>query len=79
MNIVEQLTELVLQQPFHPFTVHVAGDRKHRIEHPDFIGFSPRKKTVVVWTQTDTAIFVNPNLISEVEEHQRKKNGRGKR
>jgi len=78
MNIVEQLATLVQRSPFQPFTIFVAGGRKHRIEHPDFLGFSPRKKTVVVWTAADTAILLNPMLISEVEEHTNRKNG-GKR
>ena len=75
MNIVDQLASLLESSPFHPFTIHVAGGRKHRIEHPDFAGFSPRRKTLIVWTPADTAIFVNPTLISEVEEHGAKKNG----
>ena len=79
MNIVEQLENLIQRQPFLPFTIYVAGGRKHRIEHPDFLGFSPRRRTVVVWTPTDTAIFVNPTLISEVEEHTSRKNGGRKR
>lgn len=79
MNIVEQLVDLAERQPFQPFTIHVAGGWKHRIEHPDFLGFSPRRKTVVVWTPLDTAIFVNPALISELEEHSGRKNGGSKR
>ena len=67
MNIVEQLEDLVEREPFAPFTILVAGGRQHRIEHPEFLGFSPRKKTVLIWTQHDTAILVNSMLISEVE------------
>ena len=73
MNIVDQLGELTERQPLQPFTIYVAGGRKHRISHPEDISFSPRKKTVVVWTETDVAIFLNPGLISEVEEHSRNK------
>ena len=69
MNIVEQIEALAHRHPFRPFTIRVAGGNKHRIKHPDFIGISPKKKTVVVWTEKDTAILVNPNLIAEVEEH----------
>jgi hypothetical protein len=71
MNIVDQLEELLRRQPFRTFTIHVAGGR-HRIDHAEFLGLSPRRKTVVIWTRRDTAIFVNPNLISEVEEHSTK-------
>ena len=73
MNIVNQLGELTDRQPFQPFTIYVAGGRKHRINHPEYISFSPRKKTVVVWTETDVAIFLNPCLISEVEQDSRNK------
>ena len=71
MNIVDQLEQLAHQEPFQPFTIRVAGGGKHRINHPEYLGFSPRKKTVLVWTETDVAIFINPTLISEVEEHAR--------
>lgn len=79
MNIVEQLENFVQRQPFQPFTVHVAGGGKHRIEHPDFLGFSPRGRTIIIWTHRDTAIFVNPALVCEVAEHNGRKTGRGER
>lgn len=71
MNIVDQLEELAHREPFRPFTIYVAGGRKHRINHPEYVGFSPRKRTVVVWTDSDVAILLNPTLISELEEHPR--------
>jgi len=67
MNFVNQLGQLADRQPFRPFTMHVAGGRKHQIN------LSTRKKRVVVWSETDVAIFLNPCLISEVEQDSRNK------
>ncbi|MGA2031292.1 MAG: hypothetical protein ABSG68_03465 [Thermoguttaceae bacterium] len=67
------LRDALHQQPFEPFTLHLADGRKEVVKHPEFVAIGPR--VVVVVRQDNSVLKVEPLLIVSLE--QRGSGGKG--
>ena len=53
--------------PFKPFKIHLAGSKKIRVPHPDFITVSPSGRTAIVYGPKDETYTVDVLLITALE------------
>lgn len=57
------------QQPFRPFTIHLADGRAFHVRHPDFVAQSPSGQTVIVFQTDESYSILDLPLVSELEVH----------
>ncbi|MEM6750435.1 MAG: hypothetical protein AAGA57_04770 [Planctomycetota bacterium] len=67
----EQISTVLLAQPFLPFTIHVADGRSFRVKHPDYVSRSPAGRIVIVYNDDggDGFSILDLRLITELEVH----------
>jgi hypothetical protein len=63
----EQFRATLHQQPFRPFTIHMADGRTFAVAHPDFVAQSPSGRTVIVIQPDESYSVLDLLLISELE------------
>lgn len=54
------------EQPFAPFTLHLADGRTELVKHPEFVAVGPR--IVVVVRDDNTVAHIEPLLIASLEQ-----------
>ena len=65
----EQFRATLHQQPFRPFTIHMADGRAFEVAHPDFVAQSPSGRTVIVFQSDESYSVLDLLLMSELEVH----------
>ena len=61
------IRQLLRQQPFQPFTLHLADGRAFEVPHTDFISLSQSGRRVIVEKGDDSFEIVDVLLINSVE------------
>lgn len=75
----EKLREVMRNQPFRPFLVHLADGRAINVEHPDFIAISPSGRTAIIYTKDDASHFIDLLLVTDLEVRAQKRGTNGQR
>ena len=65
----DQFRNTLHQQPFRPFTIHMADGRAFQVTHPDFVAQSPSGRTVIVFQTDESYSMLDLLLVSELEVH----------
>ena len=60
----EQFRAMLHQQPFRPFTIHMADGRAVEVAQRDFVAMSPTGRTVIVYQ--DNEDFQCARLVADV-------------
>ncbi len=60
------LRDALWQQPFEPFTVHLADGRKELVKHPESMAIGPR--VVVIVREDNSVLKVEPLMIVSLEQ-----------
>jgi len=61
------IRQLLAQQPFQQFTLHLANGRSREVPHQDFISISQSGRRVIVEKNDDSFEIVDVLLINSVE------------
>jgi hypothetical protein len=61
------IRQVLRQQPFQPFILHLADQRAFEVPHPDFISVSQSGRRVIVEKGDDSFEIVDVLLISGIE------------
>lgn len=75
----DKLREVMRNQPFRPFLVHLADGRAINVEHPDFIAISPSGRTAIIYTKDDASHFIDLLLVTDLEVKPEKRRSNGQR
>ena len=67
-----RIRDLMHAVPFKPFKIHLPGNKRIRVPHPDFISISPSGRIVVVHGPKDEVYDVDVFLITALEIETRK-------
>ena len=62
-----RVRELLHAVPFKPFRIHLPGNKKIRVPHPDFISLSPSGRTAAVFGLKDEMHIVDIFLVTALE------------
>ncbi len=54
-------------RPFRPFTLHVADGRNVKVEHPEFLAYTPDGETIIVLQSGGGFKILDHELITEIE------------
>jgi hypothetical protein len=78
---IEQLREMHSARPFQPFDVFLAGGRRFRVEHPEFLMQSHSGRTITVSLPDDRTAVIDLLLVTSLEPvaNGRRKQSRGNR
>jgi hypothetical protein len=63
----DRFREVLRNQPFHAFTVHLADGRRLDVVHRDFVAISPSGRTAVVYTRDDASHYIDLLLVTDLE------------
>ena len=63
----EQFREMLHQQPFRPFMIHMVDGRTFEVAHPDFVALSHSGRTVIVYQPDDNFSVLDLLLMSELQ------------
>ncbi len=66
MNVTH-FRQMLRAEPFQPFRIHLADGRDMDIDHPDFVGYTPTGRTVVITRLDETFEVINLLLVSTLE------------
>jgi len=72
----EQVKTVLRQQPFRPFTLHLADGRAIHVPHNEFAMLSPSGRTLVVYQSDESMNIIDLLLVTDLELSA---NGSGKR
>jgi hypothetical protein len=67
MTNANTIRQAISARPFRPFTVFMADQREFRIPHPEHALVSPGGRTLVVFTDDETAHHLDMLLISGID------------
>jgi hypothetical protein len=62
----EKFRAILNQQPFRPFTIHMADGRTFEVMHPDFVALSQSGRTVIVSYGDESFSVLDLLLMSEL-------------
>jgi hypothetical protein len=64
---LDRVREVMHQQPFRPFTVHLLNGSSYLVKHPDFLALPPgtRKRDIVLYGD-DGVHLIDLALIQEI-------------
>lgn len=71
----EQFRSALHQQPFRPFTIHMADGRAFDVAHRDFVALSQSGRTCIVFLPDESYSVLDLLLMSELEVQ--RANGQG--
>lgn len=64
----QEFRKAVTRSPFRPFTIHTAGGRAFRVDHPEFVMFPAGARTVVIWDRDERGYdMVDVMLVDSLE------------
>jgi hypothetical protein len=63
----EQFRATLHQQPFRPFTIHMADGRAFDVPHPDFVALSRTGQSVIVFQNDENYSVLDLLLMSEIQ------------
>ena len=61
------IRQVLRQQPFQPFVLHLADGRAFEVPHTDFISLSQNGRRVIVEKDDDSFEIIDVLLVSSVE------------
>ena len=64
---IDSVRELYEARPFRPFTFHLADERNVKVEHPEFLAYTPEEGTIVVLQLGGGLKILDIGLITEIE------------
>ena len=64
--ISQQYRNLLRDEPFKPFTVHLADGRSFAVDHPEFTSLSPSGRLITVWDKDGAAEIIDQLLVTSV-------------
>jgi hypothetical protein len=64
---IEKLRAVYEDQPFRPFTIHLADGRSIPVHHREFILTVPSGRTIVVCQPDDTLNIIDLLLVTDLE------------
>jgi hypothetical protein len=76
---IEQLYTLYNARPFQPFVIHLEDGRQIPVRSPEFMGISPRGRSVVVFQPDDSMDIVDLFLVTDLEVKRASGGGRKQR
>jgi hypothetical protein len=54
-------------QPFRPFTLHLAGGRSVRVDHPEMMAYTPKSRVTVVFKKDGDFEIIDLLLVESIE------------
>lgn len=64
---IKELERAHKAQPFRPFTLHLASGRSVRVEHPEFMAYTPRSRVTVVFKKDGDFEIIDLLLVDSIE------------
>lgn len=64
----EEIKELYGAQPFEPFEIVLTNGTTVRIDHPEFMAFSPDSRTIHAWAPTGGGKRIDLKLVVALNE-----------
>lgn len=64
---IEQMRHHHRAQPFQPFILHIADGGRVRIDHPEFLAFSPTGRTIMVGFPDGTIRAIDLLMVTQIE------------
>jgi hypothetical protein len=75
---IEEVRRLYNARPFRTFTMHLADGRHVSVEHPEFLAFSPRGRTAVVYQPDGSFDIIDLLLVTDLAVRRRPKTRRAR-
>ena len=63
---IERIRLAYSEQPFQPFTLHLADGREVEVPHRDFMAVGPGGRTIVVYRHDDSFHVVDLLLVTDL-------------
>jgi hypothetical protein len=64
---VQAIQSFLRATPFQPFTLRTASGKSYRVTHPDYLMFSPSRRTAMVFSDEDLYDTLDVLTITEIE------------
>ena len=68
----DEVRKLLEDAPFMPFSIHTAGGKSFKIEHPDFAILTRGGRILVLEMESEARAFIDVMLATHIETHPRK-------
>lgn len=62
--------------PFQPFTLVTASGKSYRVPHPDYVTFSPARRTALVYSDDERFDVLDVLTITEIQHHRARSKGK---
>jgi len=64
---IEQFRNMLMAQPFRPFSLHLADGRQMHVPHREFASMSPSGRTIIISQPDDTFEIIDLLLVVGLE------------
>lgn len=62
----DSLRSLLQAVPFQPFTIHLPGERRIAVIHPDYVFITPNGREAIVYQKDNTFNMVDLRLVTDL-------------
>ena len=66
--MTNEVRTLMNAEPFVPFVIRTADERRYRVKHPDYVAISPKGGRITVYANEETGTMLSALHVVSVEE-----------